>query len=165
MTDTKGAALLSFWRRATRPSPRWIRMGRRYGIGHRAAFLIAFGGMFFALGIGIFLVQTPTPQIDPLLFHTQMPIPFRVALWCGTGAAAAAFARHPRYQWVSFMALAAAPVERIVSYAVAIVLAIIPGGSPGSVGTYLTMGALFSAVLFVTRLIASWPDPPGDKRP
>lgn len=144
-------------------------MGRRLGIGHRAAFLIAFGAMFFAIGVGIFLVQShPTPPVrppDPLLFHAHLPIALRVALWCGTGAVAAAFARHQRLQWVSFTALALAPVERIVSYGLAFVLAVLPGGHPGAVGSYLTMGALFGAVLFVTRLIASWPDPPGDEKP
>lgn len=140
-------------------------MGRRYGIGHRAAFLMAFGLMFFAVGVGIFLVQihpSSARQPDPLLFHLRIPLAFRVLLWCGTGGAAIALARSSRWQWVGFVALAVAPVERIFSYAGGFALALWPGGTPGSMGTYLTMGVLFGAILFVTRLISSWPDPPGD---
>lgn len=137
-------------------------MGRRFGIGHRAAFLLAFGLVFFAIGIGVWLVQAPP---DPALFHSRLPIPFRVLLWCGTGGASMAFARHARFQWIGFTALAVAPVERVLSYGLAFLLDLIPGGVDGrsSVGTYLTMGVLFGGVLFVTRLIASWPDPPADK--
>lgn len=142
-------------------------MGRKFGIGHRAAFLMAFGLIFFAIGVGIFLVQAnpvqPVRPPDPLLFHLRLPLPFRVLLWCGTGGAAIALARHARWQWVGFACLALAPVERIFSYAGAFVLAIIPGGASGSVGTYLTMGVLFGGILFVTRLISSWPDPLGDQ--
>lgn len=139
-------------------------MGRKYGIGHRAAFLMAFGVLFFAIGVGIFLVhQAPPRPPDPLLFHLRIPLPFRVLLWCGTGGAAIALARSARWQWIGFVALAVAPVERIFSYGGAFILALIPGGVPGSMGSYLTMGVLFGAVLFVTRLISSWPDPPGDQ--
>ena len=131
---------------------------------------MAFGLMFFAVGVGVWLVQANPPlggvrPPDPLLFHLHIPLPFRVLLWCGTGGAAIALARHARWQWIGFVALALAPVERVFSYAGALLLAIWPGGASGSVGTYLTMGVLFGAVLFVTRLIASWPDPPGDLTP
>lgn len=149
-------------RRVTTPSDRWARLGQRYGIGHRAAFLLAFALIFFAIGVGIALVKAP---LDPLLFHTRIPLPFRVALWCGTGGAAMVLARHARYQWLAFGALMLAPGERVFSYAFGFVFAVIPGGPPGHAGVYLTMGALFGAVLFVTRLCASWPDPPGDVKP
>lgn len=165
MTHPKSAALLSFWRRVTTPSSRWERLGRKFGIGHRAAFLLAFGLVFFCIGLGIFLIQSNVrPLPDPLLFHTRLPAPVRVLIWCGTGATAMSFARHKSHQWVGFVALALAPVERILSYAAAIGMAAYPGGPSGSVGTYLTMAVLFGGILFVTRLIASWPDPPGDAR-
>lgn len=149
-------------RALTTPSDRWRRIGQRYGIGHRAAFLLAFGLIFFAVGVGIALVRAP---MDPNLFHTRIPVEFRVALWCGTAGTAMALARHPRHQWLAFVALMLAPGERVFSYAFGLVFFAIPGGPPATAGVYLTMGALFGAVLFVTRLIASWPDPPGDVRP
>lgn len=162
MTNPKSAALLSFWRRVTTPSSVWGYLGRRFGIGHRAAFLLAFGVIFFAIGAGI--VLTP-PHPDPLLFHTLLPRVLRVALWCGTGAAACGLARSSRYQWLGFVGLALAPVERLVSYGLGIAAHFIPGGPTGPVGAYLTAMALYGGVLFVTRLVASWPDPPGDGTP
>lgn len=148
------------WRRVTTPSRVWLRIGRRLGIGHRAAFLSVFGAcIYFPLGLSI-AVGAGAP--NPLLYHTQLPEAVRVLLWCGTGAAAVALARHPRYQWAGFLALALAPVERLTSYLGGAAAILTPGGPPGNLGAFLTQVVLYAGVLFVTRLCASWEDPPGE---
>lgn len=148
----------ALWRRLTSPSRIWARIGKRFGIGHRAAFLLMFGLIFCILGIGV--VLSPSPP-NPLLFHTQLPTPVRVTLWCGSGLIAIASARSS-YQWVGFVALAPPAIERTLSYLSAIVIDMLPGGGSPIPWPYLNGAVLYLLVLFVTRLVASWPDPPGD---
>lgn len=166
MPDRRRSARLSRlrrgWRRVTTPSGFWKWLGRRYHLGHRAAFLIAFGLIYFAIGLAILL---GAGAYNPLLYHTWLPEALRVALWCTTGALAVGLSRHPRYQWAGFAALALAPVERLTSYVAGCILLFIPGGSPGNLGAFITQVVLYGGVLFLTRLCASWPDPPGDALP
>ena len=146
--------------RVTRPSHHWRRVGKRFGIGHRAAFLIGMGFIFISLGLGILLTENTG---HPLLYHTQLPEWVRVALWCGCGLLAVTFARDRNWQWVGFSALALPAFERFSSYLAAIILDAANGSGPPVPWPFLNGAFLYLAILFITRLAASWPDPPGDE--
>lgn len=145
--------------RITRPSHHWRRVGKRFGIGHRAAFLMGMGLIFISLGLGILLSESAG---NPLLYHTQLPEMVRVGLWCGCGMLALAFARDRKWQWIGFSALALPAFERFSSYSVAIIRDAFDGGGPPVPWPFLNGAFLYFAILFITRLAASWPDPPGD---
>jgi len=149
------------WRRVTRPSPIWRKVGKRFKIGHRAAFLIGMGTIFISLGLGILLTNVPE---NPLLFHTQLPEWLRVTIWCGAGILAIAFARDYRLQWIGFAALQFPAVERFASYASGVVRDSLATGGPPVPWPYLNGAFLYFALLFITRLVSSWPDPPTDEQ-
>jgi hypothetical protein len=148
------------WRRVTRPSRFWRRVGKRFGIGHRSAFLMVMGGIFMSLGLSI-LLTSPNP--NPLLFHTQIPQLVRVSLWCGSGLLALAFARDFKWQWVGFAALGVPPVERLFSYLSGIIRDALFGDGLPLPWPFLNQAFLYFMILFITRLVSSWPDPPSDE--
>lgn len=139
---------------------RWVSLMNRLGIGHRAAFLIGFGAIYVVLGLGV--VLSPAPP-DPYLFHTQLPFPIRVGLWASCGLAAIVGARSDRWQWTGFAALTPPPIERAISYLIAVVETFPPG--PPIPWPYLNALALYGGVLFVVSLVSTWPDPPTDPQP
>ena len=144
-------------RRVTSPSRFWPRIGHRFGIGHRAAFLLMFGLIFAAIGAGIVLAPQP-PQ--PWLYHTHLPTVARVTLWVGCGLGAVAVSR-TRWQWLGFAFLAFPPAERFLSYAIGTAADLFVSGPP-LFGPYLTGVLVWLLLLTVIRLVASWPDPPAD---
>lgn len=145
-------------RALTRVQGRWRRLLRRYGIGHRASFLMGFGIIFSA--IGFLVVLAPAPP-DPFLFHTGFWPWARVLLWCGTGAVAFIAARS-RAQWLGFVALTIAPLERVISYTAGAVAVAVTGAPEHRGVTYLVMAGMFGMLFFVVTLCGSWPDPPTD---
>jgi hypothetical protein len=149
------------WERVTKPSERWRAVGKRFRIGHRAAFLMGMGGIWVSLGLGILLSKSPE---NPLLFHTQIPEYVRVAIWCVAGVLAFGFARNHDHQWVGFAALSVPAIERFCSYSFAVILDAIDGSGPPVPWPFLNGTFVYLALLFVVRLVASWPDPPSDEQ-
>ena len=116
-------------------------------IGFRGLFLTMFGLMFFVIGLGV--LANPAP--DPYLWHTQLPIWFRLTIWGGAGLAAVCAAWQPRLQPVGFAALFVGPAERFVSFTGAMLL------EPSF--ARLTGAALYLLLTLTVVLIASWPEP------
>ena len=131
------------------------RVGRRFGIEHRGAYLIMSGVIW--LMIALTILVDPGPN-RPELFHTQLPIWFRVSVWSVVGVISivCALPRLCRWQWVGFAVLGIPPMERAVSYALGAVAVYQDGGvwTPNASGFLVWL-----AVLGTIRLVASWPDP------
>ena len=132
---------------------------RRLGIGHRAAFLMGFGVIYGVIGVA--LVTGPSTP-NPDLFHTELPDPLRVGMWCLCGAAAFVLANMPTWQWLGFAALVPPSTTRLLSYGLGTVHSLTEGPPPP--WAYLPGLALYALVLFLLLLCASWPDPPSDPR-
>lgn len=137
----------------------WRRLMSVLGIGHRAAFLMGFGVIYGIIGLSVAIGPR---TVDPLLFHTTLPVGFRVGIWSVCGALTFVAANLARYQWLGFAALVPPSMERLLSYFRGTLSSF--GDGPPPPWTYLPGLALYALVLFVVLLCASWPDPPSDPR-
>lgn len=116
-------------------------------IGFRGLFLVMFGAMFAVIGLGVLA----NPMTDPHLWHTQLPIWFRLLIWCGAGLVAVAAAWQPRIQPIGFAALFVGPAERFVSFTGSMIM------EPSFMR--LTGAGLYLLLTLTVVLIASWPEP------
>lgn len=116
-------------------------------IGYRGLTLMTFGAMFMVLGVGVLA----NPMVDPNLWHTHLPIWFRMLIWSGAGATALVVAWRPQWQWLGFSALFVGPAERAMSFGAAMVM-------EPSLGR-LTGTAIYLLLTLTVVLFASWPEP------
>lgn len=119
--------------------------------GFRGAALVIFALMFVGIGVGV--MYNPAA---PELFYAHWPLWFRVSLWGGSAAlaAAAAIVERPKWQSVGFAALFLGPLERSLAYWVAL----FSTGDP----RWITGGCVWFLVASLVALIAAWPEPPAD---
>ena len=126
-------------------------MSIRYRIAQRIGFrglsLVMFGSMFMVIGLGVLA----NPAVDPNLWHTQLPVWFRMLVWCGAAVVALVAAWQPSLQPLGFAALFVGPAERFVSFTSGMVM------EPSF--ARLTGAALYMLLALTILLIASWPEP------
>lgn len=118
-------------------------------VGFRGAALMIFAAAYMGIGVGVL----GNPVVPAQLFHSQLPVWFRVALWIGTAVVAIAGATFDRPHWQSygFAALFLAPGERMISYTLAMV------GEPSL--RWAAGSATYFLFCALVALIASWPEP------
>ena len=132
-------------------SPHWprLRLGR---LGYRGAALLMFGLIYVFIGLAV-LTNT---EVNPVLFHTQLPIWFRILIWSGAGGvatvAALAKRRWPTMAHVGFGVLVIGPGERMLSYGRALI------GEPAF--NWLAATLIYLLLTGVVVLLPGWPEPP-----
>jgi hypothetical protein len=114
---------------------------------YRGLTLLMFGLMFVVLGIAVVV----NPMFDPNLFHTWLPMWFRVTVWSGAGLVAIVAAWFKQWEFLGFAALFIGPFERFISFTTAMIFVPSP--------LRLTGSALYLLLSLAILLFAAWPEP------
>lgn len=116
-------------------------------LGYPGLVLLVFGWFWCWIGIGVLV----SPDRNPQLIHTHLPVWVRVTLWLGCGLASMIAGWIRRLHPAGFFVLAIPPAERTLSYGVAFA----NGPTVGWLVAFVVWFSMTAAVL----LFASWPEP------
>lgn len=125
-------------------------------IGVRAEGMILAAGIWMLIGLGV--AVGVAPDGSGAAFHTTLPIPVRVGLWCGAALIAVITAPLERWSNLGLALLTVAPFIRFCSYLWAWVIDVVPGPPPGDPrGWYsaLFYGLMLAFVVLLSHVPAT----------
>ena len=127
-------------------------------LGRRGGLLLLLAVLWAGVAAQVAVTRTPY-DTEAAVLHERMPLAWRVGLWLTSALIMAAAAiigtRDPRMQRIGWAAALLIPAERAAGYLWSVVMVLLPGPPPGSLGSLagLVEWAVVTAIVY---LLAGW---------
>ena len=130
-------------------------------LGTRGVALALLGLMWIGRGL-VVIHDSGIPNPDEAILHLLLPVPWRVGLWVGTGAAALATCWSSRAQIAGWGLILIMPVERAVSHLWSLAMWIVPG-RPGGTPWAIAYSLWWVANTALLLVMAGWQEDSHDR--
>lgn len=121
----------------------------RRHIGVRAEGMILASGIWMLVGVGIVLGFSPE---QPGAWHTLIPFPMRIGLWCGTALLGILTAPSERWSSWGLALMILPPMIRVASHLTAWVFDLQPGPPPGDPAGWYSACYYLAMVMLIILL-------------